>query len=210
MERHRKDDQHPQKSGKDFQTLFESIQDEVTDAKQLNKLLQYFNATKKLTRELCRNMGLADRPEDSLQMMELGRIYRIRPEYRSSNLGFNALQCRAPFEIHRWMSNGSIEPWFHQLVSQISPTDGDAASGYLVREILSTGLTLSSLLNEFHPEGLSYSAAVERLARRFLVYEKAIRLPKKDRADRAEYFESQRAFMGIGGGPLPGTEELFN
>lgn len=61
---------------------------------------------------------------------------------------------------------------------------------------MSTGLTLVSLFDEFHPYPMIFSNAVERLVRRLIVHESALGL---DRKDRGAFYEKNLLYMGLGG-----------
>lgn len=80
-------------------------------------------------------------------------VYRIRPERRrANNLNFYPSKKIAPYEIHRFISYGSGRAWEKQLAARAGTPSMDNADGYLARQILTTGLALASILDEFHPQ----------------------------------------------------------
>ena len=192
--------------GPSFEMLFEPLRVEITTPKELYKLLRYHNDAERVKRELCRSVGLEVNPSLSAEKLELGKIWRIRPEYRlADSLSFPATSRKAPRILHRWMNHGSLVPWLNALCSKAGQVEKDNADGYLAREIMSTGLTLASLLNEFHPEQLLYSSAIERLVRRLWVMEKSLSM---ERQDRGAFVLKMLGFMGLGHGPIADPEEL--
>lgn len=103
------------------------------------------------------------------------------------------------------MTDESIMPWMTSLCAEVGQVEKDNADGYLAREIVTAGLTLASLLNEFHPAQIIYSNAMERLVRRLWVLEKSLGM---DRQERGPYVLRMLGFMGIGSGPVVRPEEL--
>ena len=78
---------------------------------------------------------------------------------------------------------------------------------HLAREILATGLVLAALMDEFHPENLLQSSAVERLVRRLLFHEMSLAVDKRH---RGQWLINNMAFMGLSGGASPETESAIS
>lgn len=74
------------------------------------------------------------------------------------------------------------------------------------REILITDTTLATLLDEFHPASVVFSATVERLVRRLVVLEESMSVDKKQ---LDKLYRKKLPCRGIGGGALPETREIF-
>lgn len=74
-------------------------------------------------------------------------------------------------------------------------------------EIMTTGLALAALFDEFHPYPLIFSTAVDRLVRRLVVHEKAL---EKDRKDRGGFYEKNIEFMGLGSSASKKSLKLLN
>lgn len=102
------------------------------------------------------------------------------------------------------MSNGSVSSFVENLSTRAGNAVEDNAEGYLSLQILISGMILCSLLEEFHPQQIIYSNAVERLVRHLLVLEECVGKEKK-----YAYLVEKMGFHGIGGGALPETEQLF-
>ncbi|CAN8074595.1 unnamed protein product [Agarophyton chilense] len=127
----------------------------------------------------------------------------VKPEFRiDAELSFPFTQRVAPRKIRRWMKHGSIVPWVEGLASRAGPPERDTFDGYLSREILAVGMALAALLDEFHPLPIIFSAGVERLVKRSLVFEEAWKFSRKE---RGAFYKKKLAFMGLGGGALPST-----
>lgn len=103
------------------------------------------------------------------------------------------------------MSHGTIVPWLTNMCARARQIEKDNADGYLAREIVSSGLTLPSLLNEFHQAQMIYSNTVERLVRRLWVIEKSLSI---NRPDRGSYLVKMLGFMGLGSDPVSLPEDL--
>lgn len=56
--------------------------------------------------------------------------------------------------------------------------DGLKGENVLVREMMMTGTTLATLLDEFHPAAVVFSATVERLVRRLVVLKESMSVDK--------------------------------
>lgn len=173
----------------------------------MESLLRYFHEGERLTWDICHSAGLTVDPRQCPDLLEPSVVFRIRPERRrANNLAFPSFQRRDPFELVRFMGEGSVRQWVENLAARAGNPAKDNADGYLARQILTSGLTLCSLLDEFHPQVLIYGSAVERLVRHLLVLERAT---TKDRADQGAFLAEKLSFMGIGGGALPETAELL-
>lgn len=181
--------------GPEFQENFEPLQLEVTTSRELLKLLRYYREGQQLTMKLCRVKQLNTKPEDCVEELETTPVYIVKPEHRMHfDLYIPATDRIAPREISRWMLYGPISAWVEHLAQKAGNVQKNNAGGYLAREILSVGLTLAALLDEFHPSRIVYSVAVERLARRLLVVEVAL---TKDPKERGAYFKEKLVFMGL-------------
>lgn len=193
--------------GPRFQELYKPIKYQISTYKDMEALLRYFHEGERFTWDICHSAGLTVDPKECLDLLETAVVFRIRPERRrANNLAFPPSQRRAPFELIRFMGDGSIRQWVENLAARAGNPAKDNADGYPARQILTSGLALCSLLDEFHPQVLIYGAAVERLVRHLLVLE---RLTMKDRADRGAFLAEKLSFMGIGGSALPETAELL-
>ena len=58
------------------------------------------------------------------------------------------------------MKHGSIIPWVEALAAKAGTVDKDNANAYVAREIMTVGLSLAALLDEFHPSQIVFSAGV--------------------------------------------------
>ena len=184
--------------GRDFEDLFDPLQVEVTTVKELRSLFHYFKANQMLTSQLCRANRLDEDPSKCLSQLQESPVYIVRPEYRiQTQLSFPPATRRAPMEIRRWLTHGSIIPWVDRLQAKAGPVERDNADGYLAPEIMVLGMVLASLLDECHPRVVVYLDGVKRLVRRLLVIERALTMERKE---GGAFYEKQLSFMGIGEG----------
>ena len=184
--------------------MFEPRALEVTTASELVKLQRYHNKVRMIVAQLCRAKGLMETHEACAAKLETGVVRRIRPEERiNQGVTFTPTSCIAPMELSRWLQHGELKTWLESTVARAGPLHLDTQEGHLARDILSTGLVLASLMDEFHPSNLIQSVAVERLVRRLVIYEKALSVDKKT---RGQFLIKNLAFMGLGGGATPETE----
>lgn len=193
--------------GPKFKELFEPLRYEVTSPKDMELLLRYFHESQRLIWGVCHSAGLDIDPANCKAQLEKQPVFRVRPERRrENNLSFPPTQRRAPFEISRFLSEGSVRTFVENLAARAGNSQKDSAEGHLARQILFAGLALSSLLDEFHPVQILYSNVVEPLVRQILVYERAVGLEK---GERSAFLTKSLAFVGIGGGALKETAALF-
>lgn len=187
--------------------MFEPLSLEVTTLAELNKLHRYSNKLRQVMGKVCRAKGLSVSPQDCESQLEAGTIRRVRPEERINHgVTFAATSRIAPMKLTRWLQHGELKTWLEAAVARAGSVHVDSQDGHLAREILSTGLVLASLMDEFHPENLLQSVEVERLVRRLVIYEKALSVDKKE---RGQYLIRHLSFMGLGGGATPETEHAI-
>lgn len=156
---------------------------------------------------MSRAAGLQADPEDCEGLLLKKPVYFVRPDARvNAHLSFAPTRRIAPLEIMRWMTHGSILAWVEQLSTRAGTMDGLRAENFMAREIMLTGVTLATMLDEFHPSTVVFSATVERLVRRLVVLEESMSVEKDQ---MSKFYAKKLAFLGIGGGALPATRELF-
>lgn len=125
---------------------------------------------------MSRASGLDDYMETFEGLLLSTPAYFVRPDARvNAHLSFPPVLRTAPLEIMRWMSHGSVLPWIEQLAAQAAETDGLKAEIFLAREIIPTGTTLDTLLDEFHPATVVISSTVKWIFRRLIVLKDACR-----------------------------------
>lgn len=93
-------------------------------------------------------------------------------------------------------------PWFEQLSARAGSTNGLKAENLLARKILMNDTTLATLLYEFHPTSVLFSATVKRLVRAGVSMS-----VEKDQI--AKFYWKKLPFLSLGEGALPATWELF-
>ena len=132
--------------------------------------------------QICRAKGLSVLSSGCEDKLEPGTLRRIRPEERiNQGVSFAATARIAPMELSRWLQHDELKTWLEGTVARAGPLHVDTQDGHFAREILSTGPVLAALMDEFHPENLLQSVAVERLVRRLVIYEEALSVDKKVR-----------------------------
>lgn len=76
---------------------------------------------------------------------------------------------------------------------------GIRATTFLAREIMFTGKTLATTLDELHPSSVIFRATAERIVRRLVVLEESIEV-EEDQVRKCNM--KKMVFLGIGGGVL--------
>lgn len=153
--------------GKGFQDFYEPLQIDVTTPTEFFQLLRHYKDGQQLTAQLCRANGLTMEPAECMEDLEERPLYKVRPDKRiDSQLTFPPTARVASRLIRRWMRHGSIVRWVEALAAKIGSVEKDSADAYLAREVMFAGLALATLLDEFHPSLIVYSATAERIARR--------------------------------------------
>ena len=193
--------------GPGFKTFFEPLRLQISTTKELEGLLRYYFESERLKWDLCQTAHLDTDPDKCEGMLERPVIRRILPNRRrANNLAFAPTKRIAPFEIARFLSEGSVRSWVERLATSAGNPKRDNADGYLAKQILITGLTLACLLDECHPDQVLYLGAVERLVRALVVMEEAV---EKEKTERGKYLVEMMSFLGIGGGVTRQTAELL-
>lgn len=77
--------------------------------------------------------------------------------------------------------------------------EGEKVENFVARDISATGMILASILDEFHPAEVLFSATVERLARRSLVFRE---VAKSRQVPDGSFFKSRLSLMVIVKGSL--------
>lgn len=163
----------------------------------LYQVLQYYRTGFQCARTLCFQNNLSLSHKECKELCQVCQIPVILPEVRSHpQATFPLAQRVAATEIRRFLQAGSIIAYTNGLAENAGPLNKDSAEGYLARDILTTGLSLVNLLEEFHPYPLIFSSAVERLGRRLVSYEAAL---TRDREDRSAFYEKNLSYVGLRG-----------
>lgn len=133
-------------NGKRFNLLFKPLRFQITSTKELEKLFRFYCQCEKLKWGTCHTAALNTDLEKCANMLELVLTHCVRPERQhTNNFFFQSMKKIAPFEIHRFLSNGSVQIWVKQLASRAGQTTKNNAYGYLAGRIISPGLVLREI-----------------------------------------------------------------
>lgn len=156
---------------------------------------------------ICRSSGLEEQPEYFKGMLQTTRVLYLRPDARiNSHLSFASTRRIASLEIMRWIKHGSILRCVENFSEWAGGIDGIRAENFVAREIMMVERTLATILDEFHPANVIFSAAVERLVLRLVILEEYISV---DKEKLNLFYQNKMVFLGIEGGYLASTRELL-
>lgn len=92
-------------------------------------------------------------------------------------------------------AGGSIIAYTRNLIYKAGPVNKDSVYGCLAKEILTTGLALVNLFDEYYPYPLVFSNSIEPLVRRLVVHAAALAL---DRKKRGAFYEKNLVYLCLG------------
>lgn len=182
--------------GPGFAEFLSPLTLEVTTKTELYQVLEYYRAGVQCARTLCFQNNLPLSHKECKDLFQVRQLPIVLPELRSHpQATFPLAERVAPTEIRRFLQAGSIIAYTRGLADKAGSANKDSADGYLAREILTTGLALVNVFDEFHPYQLVFSNAVERLVGRLVVHDAALAL---DRKERGAFYEKNLAYLGLG------------
>lgn len=152
--------------GPEFGLLFQLLVLEVTTKTDLYALLESSKSAQRLIESVCRSGGLRVKHDMNNSVFQKVTASILLPDCRTScQLSFSPARRVSTSQLRRWTHKWYIIPWVEALSAKAGTVDKYNADGYLAREIMSTGLSLATFLDYFHPNPMVFSAGVERLVR---------------------------------------------
>ena len=184
-----------QQGGREFTDFFRAHRFEVHKSEDLQKLLELWTAGQQLNRTISAKYHLDPNPEMCSQMLLSKPVWFIHPMYRhDARMAIPATEKLAPRALRQWLTSGSLSNWVENLANRAENFEAENANSFLAREILTIGYALAAFLDEFHPDQIVHSNGIERLVRRMIVLEEAIRIDEKD---RKTFYKKRLGFTGI-------------
>lgn len=153
-----------------FAIYFRPLSLQVTTKDSQYSVLESWREGKQLIHFICRSLGFKVSNDKGRRQYQKVSTPVILVDLKTANrLSFPPHKRVETKDLIRWTQKGSIVPFIENITAKVGQADKDNSDGYLAREIRCTGLALTAFLDEFHPELIVFSSAVQRLVRRLVV-----------------------------------------
>lgn len=103
----------------------------------------------------------------------------MNPDVRiDTQLSLPPTKRKAPVQIIRRMKHGSILIWVETLEERVGALQEKRAENFVARKIAFTGTTLATILDEFHPTAVVFSATVKNIVPILVLLEETLKIEK--------------------------------